>query len=112
MNSLGLKRVTFFIIRHKATNQVMPQAKRNRGYTHWNPGNTEADEFVGALPTPRLLETKKQAEKCVSQWVSLPNAEMYWRQTAIDNEVQDVRTKPDGRTKNDLEIIKVRLARV
>jgi len=111
MNQIGLKKVTYFIIRHKATNTVMPQLK-GKGYSHWNPNQTENQVSLRKLTgCPRLFETKNSAYRAIVQWNACPNAYNGWHDT-YDGGEPSVNIKPDERSKDDLEIIKVRLVKV
>lgn len=97
----------FYLIRHKASNTLMPQARKNRGYSHWNPSTEHS--FEAALDVPRLMTSRKSAEACISQWVALPNGRQT-SYTTYDGEWDDmVDFKEDGRTKNDLEVIEADL---
>lgn len=98
----------YFLIRHKQSGEYMPQAKKNRGYTHWNPSN-QTNPFTAALPFPRLLASKKMAIRCIAQWVSMPNAKHSFSTSSEGHEDDSLDTKDDGRTKEDLEIVEVQL---
>lgn len=112
MNTIGLKGVTFYLIRHKATQQVMPQCIRGRGYSHWNPGSDEVISKGLFLNVPRLLESKKQAERCISMWFTWPNGKRSSYQS-YDGEWDDITDfKSDGRKKEDLEIVKIRIVKI
>lgn len=106
MNSIGLKKVTYYIIRHKATRQVMPLMKRGRGYTSWNPSSTkEEDKVFSATDLPRLIWSKEKAKRVISVWSFMPNG---YVKHNWDGD-SDIDIKPDGRTKDDLEIVKIRI---
>lgn len=100
----------YFLIRHKATSLFMPQAKRDRGYSHWNPAvNTKYIDggMKAALPVPRLIDTRARAARCITHWAINPNARNTSRQS-YDGEWDDlVVTKDDGRKKEDLEVVEV-----
>jgi len=96
----------YYAIRHKASQSIMPLAKRNRGYSHWNPGNGKPEVKI-FTSIPRLLESEKQAKKCISMWFSFPNGKQSSYQT-YDGEWDDIIDfKPDNRKKEDLEIVEV-----
>ena len=76
----------------------MPQCKRGRGYTHWNPGNPNAHELFSATNIPRLIDTRKRAVACIVQWAAMPNS-----RSDMDGDI--VLGKIDNRKKEDLEII-------
>lgn len=98
----------YYAIRHKATGELMPELKR-RGYSFWNPTtNSIPDTITGC---PRLLKSQKQAERCIVQWACLPNARERQYQSGFYGDEIDIEltTKPDGRKKEDLEIIQVNI---
>jgi hypothetical protein len=91
----------YYLIRHKATQEIMPQMKKGRGYTHWNPGNKDAPELKGNAGIPRLIDTRRKAAACINQWVANPNA---------SNDMDgDIQIKLDNRKKEDLEVVEVEL---
>jgi hypothetical protein len=96
----------YFVIRHKATGQIMPQAKRDRGYSHWNPSN-QTYEFKKALDVPRLLSTRRQAARCIAMWAANPNARMSFSRSYYGEEDYSIDSKPDGRSKDDLEVVEI-----
>lgn len=101
---------TYYAIRHKETGELMPQGKKDRGYSHWNPSNKE-HEFIGALSTPRLLDTRRRAAKCIASWAAFPNGDIHtmtdW-ETGASEDV-GVRYERDGRKKEDLEVVEITL---
>lgn len=98
----------YYVIRHKATGELMPQAKRNRGYSHWNPGNTE-HKFDQTLGVPRLIDTRRKAAKCIVEWANLPNGRHSSYQSYDGEWDETVDSKPDGRKREDLEIVEIDL---
>lgn len=99
---------SYYVIRHKATGQIMPLMKRGRGYSHWNPGNPKAPALTYALTVPRMLTTPEQAERCIRQWACAPNkTEKIVHSFGTWHDEVDVieDIKPDGRQKSDLEIV-------
>jgi hypothetical protein len=99
----------YYCIRHKATGELMPQAKRDRGYSHWNP-NIPEHEFKKAIDVPRLISTRRKAARCISMWAANPNARHISSVNSYTGEYDDdIDIKPDGRTASDLEIIEVDL---
>ena len=99
----------YFLIRHKATGEFMPEAKRNKGYTHWNPSILEA-EFKNRLGVPRLIDTRRSAAKCISVWAASPNASHSFYQDSYAGDYYDIiNTKDDGRKPEDLEVVEVEL---
>lgn len=95
-----------YAIRHKATLELMPQMRRGRGYSHWNPDNPHSIEFCRrmALGIPRLLGSKKNAKSCIVQWFCQPNAKNFYSEDGVDLSIKD-----DGRSKDALEVIEVEL---
>lgn len=99
----------YYAIRHKVTGELMPQAKRDRGYSHWNPSNIE-HKFNQALGVPRLIDTRRRAFRCIVMWAANPNGIRSGSQNSYTGEWDDiVDFKGDGRTSDDLEIIEVKL---
>ena len=98
---------TYYLIRHKATSRFMPLMKRNRGYSHWNP--SQEKEQINETKIPRFLISEKQARQVIDWWAHLPNARLSYHQSynGDDNEFLDF--KDDGRKKEDLEIIEVKI---
>ena len=116
MNTIGLKHTTFYLIRHIATQQVMPLCRRNRGYSWWNPNRKDDKESrpkVLFLEIPRLLKSEKQAKKVIAMWRAFPNGKHSFYQSSYDGEYNDsIDFKDDGRKKEDLEVIKVRMVKI
>lgn len=99
----------YYLIRHKASGEFMPQAKKSRGYSHWNPSNVNGHGMQQALPIPRLIDTRRKAAKCIKEWVCNPNAKHTFTVSYEGHEDDSLDIKPDGRTKNDLEVVEVEL---
>lgn len=97
----------YFAIRHKQSGEFMPLANNNKGYSYWL---KKDDKFEQAIPDiPRLLPTKKQAEKCIIEWAK---GYYIWVDKPGENWWADQVHKlinPDGRTKDDLEVVTVNL---
>lgn len=91
---------------------VMPQMKRGRGYSHWNPGNPKQKEIAAQLSVPRLLRDRRHANKVINCWANLPNAHNSNHQSRDGEWIDDIDIKPDGRKKEDLEIIEIHLMEV
>jgi hypothetical protein len=103
------KSFIYYAIRHKATGELMPQAKRDRGYSHWNPSHPE-HEFRQKLGVPRLIDTRRRAARCITMWVANPNGKRSGSQNNYTGEYDDiVDFKDDGRTSDDLEVIEINL---
>jgi hypothetical protein len=87
----------------------MPQGRRDKGYSHWNPAHPE-HKFETAIGVPRLIDSRRKAAKCIQQWAACPNRRHWSRQNQWTGEYEnDVDTKPDGRSSTDLEIVEVDL---
>ncbi len=100
--------MTFYVIRHKTTQELMPQSIRKSGYTHWNPSvkETSRDYF---LNVPRLFYEKRKASLAASQWFHNPNLARRPNDDNPKNFNLELRIKNDGRKKDDIEIIEVEL---
>lgn len=99
------------MIRHKESGEFMPELKRTRGYSHWNPAKVDtASNFKKKLVgTPRLFASRKNAHLSIAQWYALPNGRQSSYQS-YDGEWDDILdSKEDGRSKDDLEIVPVEL---
>lgn len=58
---------TFYVIRHVATQELMPESKGRGGYSNWVPGDPSS--FENSTGTPRLFLDEASAERSVTQWV-------------------------------------------
>jgi hypothetical protein len=96
----------YYVIRHIKTGELMPQMKRDRGYSHWNPDNPKE---INKLGVPRLIDTRRRAVHCINQWAALPNAVKKFSTSYYGEEKEDIDIKPDGRKKEDLEVVEVNL---
>lgn len=101
-----------YVIEHKATGQLMPQMKNGKGYTHWNPSGGKI--VRKALPIPRIFNTELDARRTISQWAANPNAYMALEPDTWygPGEGYYLDSKPDGRSKNDLKVVKMSLRKV
>lgn len=102
--------MTYFMIRHKASGEFMPQGKRDRGYSHWNPSTEH--EFKKALSVPRLIISKKSAKKVIAMWAVMPNSRQHGYEDWDGEWTDDIISKHDERTKDDLEIVKVSIKEI
>lgn len=103
----------YYMIRHKASGEFMPQTERNRGYTHWNPSTPDTSLSEKRLTgTPRLLPSLRKARKVISQWYHMPNAFNNFRGSYLGDDEAIVDIKPDGRKKEDLEVVEVDIQEV
>jgi hypothetical protein len=93
-----------YAIRHIKSRQLMPECKR-RGYSHWNPDTNSLPDNITGMP--RILKSRKQAKQCIAQWNAVPNArEKFYTNSYGETDVE-LDYKPDGRKKEDLEVIEV-----
>ena len=100
--------MTYYAIRHRATGQLMPQSRRNRGYSHWNPSADH--KFDQALTVPRLLENERTAQRCIAQWAVCPNGKRSGYQSFYDGEWEEtIDFKDDGRKRDDLEAVRLKI---
>lgn len=101
----------YYMIRHKATGEFMPELKKTRGYSHWNPGKVDTIETLGkkVLGVPRLFASRKKALGTIAQWNAMPNARWHTTTSYFGEQDETVDCKPDGRTKDDLEVVKVNI---
>jgi hypothetical protein len=103
----------YYMIRHKATGEFMPELERGRGYSHWNPAvEPTADRFRQRKLTgcPRLLSSRRKAIKCIAAWNAYPNSYMTMNRRSShlgDDDDLDMSIKDDGRSKDDLEVVEV-----
>jgi hypothetical protein len=100
----------FYMIRHKATGEFMPELKRTRGYSWWNPSKSDTREVLKdkIIGVPRLFPFRRNAHLAIVQWNALPNARTEYGQSDWQGEAEiGIRCKPDGRSKDDLEIVEV-----
>ena len=98
----------YYVIRHKATGEIMPQSRKDKGYSHWNPSHPE-HEFRLSLGVPRLIDTRRRDAMCIHMWAALPNSRRSLSEPSYYTGEQDdiVDIKPDGRKADDLEIVEV-----
>lgn len=102
----------YYAIRHKATQELMPQLARGKGYSHWNPAVTPTTEvFKGAklVGVPRLVPSLRTARQIINQWNSTPNGRYTSHQSSAGDYDEVLDIKPDGRKKEDLEVIEVEI---
>lgn len=101
----------YYMIRHKATGEYMPELKRTRGYSFWNPAKVDIVNVLGkkVLGVPRLFSSRRGAHYSIVQWNACPNGRMKGSQNYYGEWDEFMDIKPDGRSKDDLEIIKVEL---
>lgn len=78
--------------------------KRNRGYSHWNPA-MGLDRRSIETDTPRIFVTRESANRAIIQWFHNPNATTKITTTYFGEEDETYDSVPDGRKKDDLEVI-------
>lgn len=101
--------MTYYMIRHKATGEFMPQLK-GKGYSHWNPDSCNNHISNRKLTgTPRILASIGVAKRVIAQWNCLPNAYNHFRQGYDGDSDLVIDVKEDGRKKEDLEIVIVNI---
>ena len=98
---------TLYVIRHKATGELMPELEgRRRGYSHWNPAHFSQLKKK-TLNLPRFLTSRSQATRVIAQWAANPNARQSFSIGYDGEENFDIVTVPDGRQSEDLEVVQV-----
>ncbi len=100
----------YYMIRHKVTGEFMPELKKTRGYSHWNPAKVDTIETFGKnlLGVPRLFSSRGKAHRSIVQWNAIPNGKQsYGSGEYGDLEPDDIKITPDGRSKDNLEIVEV-----
>lgn len=91
----------YYVIQHVATGQLMPEMKRSRGYTHWNPNNPEVKRLFNKLETPRLFTKSVDAHRAANYWARMPNQYSHFDGF---NEEHYTGVKEDGRKRTDIVI--------
>lgn len=103
------------MIRHKSTGEFMPELRRGRGYSHWNPGKVNTAEHLGRrklLGVPRLFPSRRSAHRSIVQWNAVPNSYNGYRSGPFGSDEPEIRIEDDGRSKNDLEVVEVNIEEV
>lgn len=97
------------MIRHIASGEFMPELRRTRGYSHWNPAKVNTEEHLKdkLLGVPRLFSSRKRAHNSIVQWNAVPNGRWSQSTSYYGETDESVDIKPDGRKKEDLEIVEV-----
>ncbi len=102
----------YYMVRHKESGDYMPELRRGRGYTHWNPSTKSMPQMAKLIGVPRLLPSRRTAQRVIVQWAAMPNAR-YSGYTSYDGEDDyDISIKDDGRKKEDLEVVEVSIEEV
>lgn len=104
----------YYLIRHKASGEFMPELRRTRGYSHWNPAKVDTVQNLGSkvIGTPRLFPTRKMAHNSINQWNANPNAYNGPKGNGFGYDDYGFNINPDGRSKDDLEIVEVDIVEV
>jgi len=105
----------YYMIRHKATGEFMPELDRTRGYSFWNPSREPTNQVFTKsklLGVPRLFAARRNASRAIIQWNANPNSKMTGSQSYDGEWDEFIDSKPDGRSKNDLEIVEVNIEEV
>lgn len=100
-----------FALRHKATQQFMPEFENGRGYTHWSPGAGIVD--VGVTGSIRLFMTYRAADIARTMWTR-GVFERRYTEASYESLYEETFVKPRdvGRKKDDLEIVQFALTEV
>lgn len=101
-------KIDIYLIRHVPSQKLMPQLRRGKGYSHWNP-SVSNEKLAAELPQPRIFMNIQAAKQAVAQWFAMPNAEMREYTTLHGEGDYGICFKEDGRKKEDLEIIPARI---
>lgn len=106
--------LNFFALRHKATQQYMPEFESGRGYSHWSPvgvveGGIATVGGDGALAgSVRLFPTMQGANNARVAWARGIHERHFTGPdiSSLDPGGDDyVKVRDAGRTKDDLEIV-------
>lgn len=96
--------MTVYAIRHKRTQEFMPNMDKNRGYSHWNPDKPK--KIKQKSEGIRILYSVRTAKAVITGWFNTPNGRNGGYQSSWDGEwIDDIDIKQDGRKKEDLEIV-------
>lgn len=99
---------TFWVIKHKPTGELMPLMKRNKGYTHWRPGNP--DDKLYQISVPRLFSKKAYAKAAINWWLKGKTSMHVYRDSfSFDCDVEISTAQVPNRKADDLEIVPVNL---
>lgn len=104
--------MTYYMVRHKATGEFMPELKRTRGYSHWNPAKVDTAGHLGKklLGIPRLFPRRNSAFRAIVAWNAMPNGRVHGFQSYESGEWdENISSKDDGRSKDDLEVVEVNI---
>lgn len=102
-----------FLIRHKKSRLFMPLMKRGRGYTHWNPNTEEGQKVFAETKLPRFFISYDSARRTIDQWKIGILKRTFSHGGYFDEDTSEyLDLKEDGRSKDDLEIVKVRFLEI
>lgn len=99
----------YYMIRHIATEEFMPELERGRGYSHWNPAKEATERRFRPRKlrgTPRLFPSRRTAARAIAAWNAYPNSYNGYTRSPVDDDY-DIQIKDDGRKKEDLEVVEV-----
>lgn len=100
----------YYAIKHKTTGEFMPALEHNRGYSWWNPNNPRDPRLEKKiLGVPRILKSLRQAKQVISRWNAMPNASYKGYINSRGEDDYGVDIEPDGRKKEDLEVVEIEL---
>jgi len=102
----------YFMIRHKTTGEFMPELVKGRGYSFWNPTREDTlNIFTKKKLTgcPRIFASRRKAHRSIVQWNAMPNSRWHTTVSFEGHEDEAVDIKPDGRSKDDLEVVEVNI---
>ena len=103
---------SFYCIRHKASGELMPTLKNGRGYTYWNPLDSEWSDDC-STKTPRLFLTLEHAKGVVAKWAGYRRRVYPTRPLATFSELMQHTSVVDPdfvvRKSSELEIIEIDL---
>lgn len=94
---------TFYVIRHKATHELMPEV--HTGYTHWKPGQ----ENSRRSPIPRLFISEKKAKAALRSYLQGEFAWVPVHSGGISLTFVDKRKRINPRNPDDFEVLEMRL---
>ena len=96
-----------FVIRDRESGEIMPQAKKDGGYSHW----LTKEDFQCAEDYPRLFTCDKKAKRCITQWA---RGTYEWMDFIRPDGWLDQKKvwNNHGRQSTDLEVVEYKLEEV
>lgn len=95
--------MTYYGIRHVRTGELLPSF-RGKGSSYWNPDVPENFKIARSRGTPRLFPQLRHVKAFITEW---SKGAVYIRYEFDGFDGLDY--KPDGRKKEDLEIVEFEL---